>query len=154
MFHTARFTPFMHAFMSTARDGIAAWSKDHMYLICSEQGSLVWADMFWVDNEDNIERDDDGNVWGIVGKCIFNDEGGVMIYDVMLDYTQFARMETAALRIQRTWRRRRMLKAAQRISAAFRQWQVRKNELWNPTCFVGIAHLYIEANRAIKEVYV
>ena len=90
-----------------------------------------------------------GVVGSIIHSMLLHDivEGAVLTSDVILDYTQYMTIECADIRIQRTWRKRRMIKAAKRISNAFQLWQIRRKEL----CFVGMVHLFIEINRAFKE---
>lgn len=149
MLATQRFRPFV----STQ---INEWKSPNMYLISSEQGNDTYSVLFYVHKEKHILRNDIegravGDVWGVVGKCIHLGniiQAGVMIDYVILDYTKYMRMETSALRIQRSWRLVRMMRAADKIARAWKRWLVKKNELWNLRCFVGVAYLCIEA---IKE---
>ena len=156
MFETTRFSPYMHEFIIQSAQRNINFDHNCIYLINSQQGNIEFADLFFVKNEDNILRNELGDVWGLIGMHIQSSishvilEGGVMRSDVILNYTRYIEMECASLRIQRTWRKRRMIRAVERISNAFQLWQIRKNELWNPNCFVGIAHLVIEINRAFE----
>ena len=150
MFLTERFGHYMTG-------QIQSWSHPNMYIICYEQGDISRGDMFYVDRADDIERNVLGDVWGVVGWCcdymnpgrVF--KGGVSVEYVLLDYTTYMKRECAAMRIQRTWRRIRKQKALDVIIPAWRNYLVKKNELWNLRCFVGVAYLHIEAVRASRE---
>ena len=152
MFSTDRFAPFLHNIELPS-------TLPTLYIVSHQQGEPTYGDFTLVCNGGDIYFTDEGHVWGMCGLCVIHQqsgtpqivEGGVMIDDVLLNYTYHMYLETAVLRIQRTWRKRRASNAANRIAAAFRLWCIRKNELWNPHTFVGVAHLVIETMRGMKE---
>ena len=150
MFETNRFGLYMNG-------SIQIWKPQNMYVVNYMQGDPTYGDLLYVDKEENIEHDDNGNVWGIVGFSYDYNlprrviEGGVMVDDVLLDYTKYMKMETAALKIQRTWRKIRTKKAIECISNAWKRYLVKKNELWNLRSFVGVAFLHIEAVKATRD---
>lgn len=122
-----------------------------IYLVCREQGNKTLCDFMlpWATEDDFIREN--GKVVGICGEVYVPYLGygyyGTNIEDVVMNYTQYLEKHTAARRIQRAWKR---YKAAQAIKRAWKRWLTKKNELWNPRCFVGVAFLALEAMLAIK----
>jgi hypothetical protein len=119
-----------------------------IYLVCCVQGNNSVC-KFILPFEDDAFVVENGEVGGIAGQ-VFNElygygEYGVNIEDVVMNYTQYLEKHIAARRIQRVWKR---YKASQVIKSAWRRWLTKKNELWNPRCFIGLAFLALEAVRA------
>jgi hypothetical protein len=76
----------------------------------------------------------------------------VLTNEVLFDYTKLRVNVTAASKVQRAWRAyQERQRAAKVVQAAWRRWKVKKDELWNPHCFVGVAYLAIQACRDIKD---
>ena len=118
-----------------------------IYLVCREQGDATVCD-FLLPFDDFCFQKENDMYWGISG-FVYNVDSygdyGVHIEDVVMNYTQYLEKHCAAIRIQRLWRRYR---ASQIIKRAWRTWLVKKNELWNLRCFVGVAYLALDAVRA------
>ena len=135
------------------------WPHRSIYMINRKRGDLSWGlMMFYINRSKDIQRDHTGrvcDVFGITPSYYYDDEPsfkvGIYPSDVFLNYTSYIRMKCAAMRIQRTWRRIRKQKALDVIITAWRNYLVKKNELWNLRCFVGVAYLHIEAVRASRE---
>jgi hypothetical protein len=68
---------------------------------------------------------------------------------VMFDLTSHLRQKHSAILIARTWKARH--NACVAIQRAWRSWKERKEEVWNPHCFVGVVKLYIDFLRTAKE---
>jgi hypothetical protein len=123
-----------------------------IFLTCHVQGDNTVCKLLLADEEDAFLMEDD-QVVGVSGQ-IFNEYFGygcygVNIQDVVMNYTQYLEQHAAAGRIQRTWKRYR---ASRVIKNAWKHWQMKRNELWNPRCFVGVAFLALEAVKAVREV--
>lgn len=72
--------------------------------------------------------------------------------DILYDVTEYKEHVVCATKIQNAWRAYKQRRdAAKVIQTAWKRWLVKKNELYNPHCFVGLVHLVIEASRAVKE---
>lgn len=122
---------------------------NNIFLICCEQDNPSLC-MFMLPFDDECFDQENGVVWGMSGRVYVAGgygEYGVMLGDVVMNYTQYLEKHYAARRIQRQWRR---FKAAQVIKQAWKQWLTKKNELWNLRCFVGVAYLALDVARAIK----
>lgn len=122
-----------------------------LFLVYRNQGNPSVCD-FMLPFEDDAFVVEDGVVVGVCGQVFSESYGcygdyGVNIEEVVMNYTQYLEKRTAATRIQRAWKR---FKAAQVIKRAWKSWLTKKNELWNPHCFVGVAFLALEAIRATK----
>lgn len=129
-----------------------AYEPDCLYLVSNVQGDFSQGNLMFVD-EEAINRDDDGTVFGISGRVYHEtyelyDYFGVMVDDVITNYTHYLRKRNAAALIQKRWRAVRRERAARVVQHAWRRWQVKMNEVWNPHCFVGLVNLTIEAIRA------
>lgn len=119
-----------------------------IFLVCKDQGDASTCN-FLIPFDDDSFLEEDGVVVGISGQVFTQLWGygvfGVNIDDVVMNYTQYLEQHTAARRIQRAWKR---YKASKVIKRAWKRWLTKKNELWNPHCFVGVAFLALEAVRA------
>jgi hypothetical protein len=129
------------------------FQPDCLYLVCRDQGDMTVGNLMFVDVE-GLEWDVDG-VWGISGMTYSHGIGygvfGVMVDYVIGNFTIYLRRRWAATRIQRAWQRARRHRAATIIQRAWGRWNVKKDELWNPKCFVGVAFLALDAVRAVKD---
>jgi hypothetical protein len=129
------------------------FKTNDLYLVYRSQWDMRECDILlpFVDDCFHVDSNSD-RVWGISGRIRADDssygEYGVMLEDVVMNYTQYLEKHVAALRIQRTWRR---VRATGIIKNAWKRWLVKKNELWNPRCFVGVACLAIEACKAMRD---
>lgn len=119
-----------------------------LYLVCRSQWDKSVCDLLLPFTDDCFHVENN-RVWGISGRVYVDDDGygeyGVMLEDVVLNYTQYLERHVAARRIQRVWKRYR---ASNVIRCAWKRWQMKKKELWNPRCFIGLAYLAIEACKA------
>lgn len=75
------------------------------------------------------------------------DSYGINAEFITMNYTQYLEHQHAARRIQHTWRR---FKAVRIIKKAWKNWLIKKNELWNPRCFVGAAYIALDACKTCK----
>lgn len=73
--------------------------------------------------------------------------GKVHVDQIEYDYTMELQEEQCVRRIERYWLKYRTnyihQKAARIIQRAWRHWVIRKRELWNPHCFIGICNMYV-----------
>ena len=97
--------------------------------------------------------DPDINEYGISG--IFKDSNNSNLYglyfrNVILDYSDYIKVKLAINKIVNVWIKYKRIKSAKKIQLAYKNWIYKKNYLWNPYTFIGMANLVIETNRLLK----
>lgn len=68
---------------------------------------------------------------------------------VICELTSHLQKKHSAILIARTWKARH--NACVVIQRAWRTWKEKKDQVWNPHCFVGVVNLYIHFLRTSKE---
>lgn len=130
------------------------FEHDHLYMICVNQGDTSSGYLALLKYNTTMEYILQYGVAMVTYSDVFESYGyyGVHAEDILYDYTEYKTNTFAAIKIQKAWSSYRRQRAAKIIQSAWKNWQVKKRELWNPTCFIGLAYLAFTACKDIKDI--
>jgi hypothetical protein len=130
---------------------------NYLYLVCENVNDCSYCQLVLLEDEDaEVYIDDDNTVLGFLGYTWISEYEmygyiDIHVNHLVINYTEYMKRLIASTKIQFTWRKYQEKKnAVQVIKKAWKNWKIKKDELWNLRCFIGVAYLAIQACKDTK----